>query len=169
MARRLAAVTVLVVLASGLLYALRRPPGEASDALEVSGTVEASQVDVTPKISGRLVRLLVREGDTVRTGQLVAELEPDELEAQVMQAEAAWRAARARWEQARVALALQEEQLRATMRQAQAGVVAAEARVPQSRLSTRSQRLAAHAQVDQARAQLAAAAAAEAAARAQRE
>ncbi len=169
MARRLVAVTVLVVLASGLLYALRRPPGKPSDAVEVSGTVEATQVDVTPKISGRLVRLLVREGDTVRAGQLVAELELEELEAHVAQAEAALRAARARWEQARAALALQEEQLRATVRQAQAGVVAAEARVPQSRLFTHSQRLAAQAQVDQARAQLAAAVAAGAAAHAQRE
>ncbi|MCS7235770.1 MAG: efflux RND transporter periplasmic adaptor subunit [Armatimonadota bacterium] len=160
---------MLAVLVVGALYAARRPPGGSQEVLEVSGTVEATQVDVTPRIAGRLVRVLVREGDSVRAGQVVAELDPDELEAQVAQAEAAVRAAWARWQQAQAALALQRDQLRAALRQAQAGVAAADVKVPQSRIAAHSQRQSAHAQVEQARAQLAAAEAAEAAARAQKQ
>ncbi len=167
MQRRVVLAALVAVAVAGLVWSLRRPEPPQAEALEVSGTVEATQVDVTPRISGRLVRMLVREGDRVRAGQVVAELEPDELDAQVQQAEAALQVAQQRWEQARLALALQREQLQAALRQAQAVLGAAEVRVPQSRVSARTQRQAADAQLAQANAQVAAAEAAVLAAQAQ--
>ncbi|MDX1996406.1 MAG: efflux RND transporter periplasmic adaptor subunit [Thermoanaerobaculia bacterium] len=47
------------------------------------------QVRVGPRISGRLKRLLVKEGDFVRVGQLVAELDDDELRSRLAEASAA--------------------------------------------------------------------------------
>ncbi len=167
MGRRLTLVGLLALAVAGAVWNLRWPQQGATGVVEVSGTVEATQVDVTPKISGRLVRILVREGDTVRAGQVVAELEPEELEAQVEQAQAALQAARARWEQSKLALALQREQLLAAVRQAEAGVEAADVRVPQAEIVARAQEKTAEVQLEQARAQRAAAEAGVEAAQAQ--
>ncbi|KAB2675417.1 MAG: HlyD family efflux transporter periplasmic adaptor subunit [Verrucomicrobia bacterium] len=46
-----------------------------------SGTVESDVVRVGSRHGGRIVRLAVREGDAVRSGQLIAELEAPELPA----------------------------------------------------------------------------------------
>jgi len=46
------------------------------------------QVEVVPKVTGRIKRLLVDVGDSVKEGQLLAELEGDEVEQQVLRAEA---------------------------------------------------------------------------------
>ncbi len=47
------------------------------------------QVEVIPKITGRLERIFVEVGDPVRKGQLIAELEGEELAQQVLRADAA--------------------------------------------------------------------------------
>ncbi len=52
------------------------------------GQVEARKVNVAAKIPGRLESVLVREGDEVRAGQVVAVLLSPELEAKAQQAEA---------------------------------------------------------------------------------
>src|SRR5687767_1542037 len=49
---------------------------------EAVGSVEApNTVNVTPKVSGRLQYLQVREGDAVQAGQVIARLDPAEVEA----------------------------------------------------------------------------------------
>ncbi len=46
--------------------------------VEASGVIEpAEEVLVSPKMSGRLVRLYIKEGDRVEAGQLIAQLEED--------------------------------------------------------------------------------------------
>jgi HlyD family secretion protein len=57
------------------------------DKLFGNGTIEATEVDITSKVSGKILTLLVREGDNVRQGQLLATLDSDELAAQVTQAQ----------------------------------------------------------------------------------
>jgi len=69
----------------------------------VAGTVEARQVDVTAKIPGRVVRLLVKEGQEVAQGQVLAEIDRRELEAKEKEALAAVEAARAAVEKAQAA------------------------------------------------------------------
>jgi HlyD family secretion protein len=46
------------------------------------GTVMANEAIVAPKVTGRIARLLVQEGDTVKAGGVVATLGPDELDAE---------------------------------------------------------------------------------------
>lgn len=54
-----------------------------------TGTVDAVQaVEVKSRVSGRLKRLLVDEGDFVRAGELIAEVDPAESELQLKQNEA---------------------------------------------------------------------------------
>jgi HlyD family secretion protein len=60
------------------------PPGIASG----NGRVESVQVDVTTKEPGRVAKVLVREGDMVHAGQVVAKMDTVTLEAELARAEA---------------------------------------------------------------------------------
>lgn len=53
-----------------------------------NGRIEATEVDIATKIPGRLIDVSVNEGDAVKTGQIVAKLDTDELDAKVKQAQA---------------------------------------------------------------------------------
>ncbi len=90
----------LVVLAVGVYGVYTAWQGEQGGALVASGTIEATEVAVSPKAPGRIARLHVRESDRVRAGQRLAVLEGREQEAELRQAEAAARAARAALAQA---------------------------------------------------------------------
>jgi multidrug resistance efflux pump len=50
--------------------------------LVLIGTVDSNQVVVSPQIEGRIQKLLVDEGTPVKTGDLIAVLDPSELEAE---------------------------------------------------------------------------------------
>ena len=110
MARVQRRAVLVVGLASAIVaaYVLWPRAGTRDGRIEGSGTIEATQVDVAPKVAGSVARILVKEGDLVDAGQVVAELDAAELEAQVRQAEAALLAARARQAQAEESLALQQ-------------------------------------------------------------
>ncbi len=60
------------------------PEGIASG----NGRLEATQVDITTKLPGRLAELYVREGDEVETDQVLARMDVRELEAELQQAQA---------------------------------------------------------------------------------
>ncbi|WP_245185654.1 HlyD family secretion protein [Falsiroseomonas frigidaquae] len=53
-----------------------------------NGRLEAEQVDVATKYAGRVIEILAREGDMVEVGQILAQMDTAELEAQLRQAEA---------------------------------------------------------------------------------
>lgn len=59
-----------------------------STDLQLIGTVDANEVVVSSKIPGRLQTLTVREGDSVKAGQLIATIEAADLEAALTAAEA---------------------------------------------------------------------------------
>ncbi len=61
-----------------------RPTGD----LQLIGTVDANEVLVSARIPGRIQTLTVKEGDTVKAGQLIAVIESDDLEAALKAAEA---------------------------------------------------------------------------------
>lgn len=93
----------------------RLPPGIAS----ANGRLEADQVDISTKMAGRIVEILVREGDFVEAGAVIARMDRAELDAQfagakaqVVQAERAAASATAAIDQAasQQALAQQEFQ-----------------------------------------------------------
>ncbi|MCS6842788.1 MAG: efflux RND transporter periplasmic adaptor subunit [Caldilineales bacterium] len=58
-------------------------------ALRATGMVEAEHVTVSSELTGRVVQLLVAEGDTVEAGQALAVLDDRVLRAQAVQADAA--------------------------------------------------------------------------------
>jgi len=68
-----------IVFAISLGYYLLSTP-RGSD-LDLIGTVDANQVIVSPQVQGRISKLLVDEGSRVKQGDLIASLDPSELEA----------------------------------------------------------------------------------------
>jgi len=155
-------LAALVLLAWGgwRLYEQRAGTGR----LFASGSIQATEVDVSPKVAGRIVRLAVDEGDRVKAGQVLAELEPAEASAQVAQASAAVVQAEAQVVDARQGVAAQQQVTAAQVSQAAGQVAAAGAGVPESETAlaiqertSREAVTAAQAQVGAAQAQVGAA------------
>ncbi len=65
----------------------------AAHLILANGRLEATEVDVAAKLSGRLVNVFAREGDTVEAGTVLARLDTASLEAHLRQAEAELRRA----------------------------------------------------------------------------
>ncbi|MEK7812306.1 MAG: efflux RND transporter periplasmic adaptor subunit, partial [Candidatus Desantisbacteria bacterium] len=55
-------------------------------SITASGVIEATEVDVSPKISGHIVKLCLKEGDKIKKGDVVALLDQEELNAQLNKA-----------------------------------------------------------------------------------
>jgi HlyD family secretion protein len=77
-------LVVIAVVGAGVAFSLadRLPP------LIVQGEVEATRVDLSPRVSGRVRTLRAEVGDRVHTGDTVIELDSPQLEASLAVAEA---------------------------------------------------------------------------------
>ena len=107
-----------------------------SSTLAITGTLEAERrADVASKLTGRVERVLVQEGQAVRQGQVLATLDTSSLRAQFTQATAGVAAAQASLGAARAQLALlragsrpqEKRQAEEAVRQAKASMDNAEA------------------------------------------
>jgi HlyD family secretion protein len=79
-------VILVVVLGTALFFIFKKKGPD--DVIYGSGTIEATEVDVSTRISGEVTEILVGEGDQVEEGDLLAEIESKELDAQRIGAEA---------------------------------------------------------------------------------
>jgi HlyD family secretion protein len=75
-----------------------------------NGRLEADEIDIASKFSGRIAALLADEGDTVRAGQVVARMDTRDLEASLRKAEAQVLGATRMLEEARGAVVQEEAQ-----------------------------------------------------------
>ena len=71
---------VLIIFGISLTYYFVSTPSHRD--LVLIGTVDSNQVIVSPQIEGRIQKLLVEEGTPVKQGDLIAVLDPSELEAE---------------------------------------------------------------------------------------
>ncbi|MEY2935458.1 MAG: hypothetical protein RL033_6207 [Pseudomonadota bacterium] len=80
--------------------------GELVQTVTAVGTLApVDAVDLGTEVTGRLVRVLVDVNDSVRTGQVMAEIDPEQLEARVRESAAQLESASANMTSARVSLA----------------------------------------------------------------
>jgi HlyD family secretion protein len=86
-------VTAALALASIGVAACREP--EPATSIRVSGHVEATEVRVAADVGGRVLEMLVAEGDRVDAGAVVARLDTQETELQIARARAERGAAQA--------------------------------------------------------------------------
>ena len=108
--------------------------------ISASGKVEPiKSVNVSPKNPGRLVKLLVEQGDTVRLGQTLAVMENLEIRAQTAQSQAQLQQARANLQQNKVTIAGDIRQAKARLAQTEARLAQAIARIPREISQTQAQ------------------------------
>lgn len=90
-------MVVLVLLSVGIWFAHR--PRTVRTQLTYSGVVEATTVECAFEMTGTVSEVLVQEGQTVASGQLLARLDNRALKASLAQAQAREGAAKARYDQ----------------------------------------------------------------------
>lgn len=93
MKSRIAIIIAVVALAG--IAALSIWASLAPATVLVQGEVEATRVDIAPKVSGKIAAIHVNEGERVEAGALLVELESPQLMAGLASAEAAAEVARA--------------------------------------------------------------------------
>ena len=147
MKRRVILLTLLVVIGLAIWWEQRPRP----QTLVLTGTVDGNEVVVGSKITGRIVRLAVDDGQRVNAGDLIAVLDQDELRADQGAAGHAIAQARASAQQAAAQTELLESTLPTKVQQATAQVEQTQAQLQQNQ----SQVAQAQAQFQQAQAQVA--------------
>jgi membrane fusion protein (multidrug efflux system) len=158
-----AAVLLVAALVFGLRYWSYARAHESTDDAFIDGSI----VQVSPKVSGYLVKLYVKENQEVKEGDLIAEVDARDFETRLAAARAALAAGAARQREAQAGVALSRasssagvQQARSVVRQAQTGVETARAAASaeRSRIGQASSAIAtAQANAAQAQAQVAAA------------
>jgi HlyD family secretion protein len=88
-------VAAIVILAGIGYYAWQTftNPGLPEGIASGNGRIEATEIDIAAKIPGRIKEVLVREGDFVKTGEVLVRMNTDQLEAKRRQADAELRRA----------------------------------------------------------------------------
>ena len=117
---------VVLALAAGAWYwwADRAAP---SGLLQINGRIEGDPIAVAPKAAGRISELLVREGDEVKAGQLLARLADEAVDARHAQTLAGAAAQRAQALALDTSAALLQSETAVQLATAQAGLAAARA------------------------------------------
>jgi len=110
--------------------------GSMESILRISGTITPlRRSEIKSRIAGTVQAVTVMEGDRVRAGQLLIQLDPRDLAAQVAQAEAAVLAARSRLSQAEAGIGFQSTATQTQIQQATLGLAQAREGMLQARAS----------------------------------
>src|SRR5437764_5141227 len=105
---------LVIVVAGGFLtwwYLVRQPPIPRS-VIALSGRVEGDDSTVAAKTSGRIREIRVREGDTLKAGDVIAVLDEEQAAAREDQARSSAQEADTRGGDSRAQIAILQEQLR---------------------------------------------------------
>lgn len=79
---RFAAVVIAIALVAWGVWTKMRPTGLGEGFVSGNGRIEATEIDVATKYAGRVVDIYAREGDFVKAGQVLAQMQIDVLNAQ---------------------------------------------------------------------------------------
>lgn len=128
-----AILLVAVAAAAFLIWKLFFATPAVPDSIVVlSGRIEGDDSGVAAKTTGRLIEVRVREGDVVKSGDIIAVLDDQQIRDREEQAQAALAGAEAKAAAARVQIAFLQEQLRQNRLQTEQSGVDAEGRVRQA-------------------------------------
>ncbi len=115
-------------------------PAMIERILDAVGNAESPfKVDISARTSGRIDSLTLREGDVVRKGDIVAQLNPSDLEGQLLQQQAAVAEARARLAEAQIGKAANDTAIESGYLQQEANVSTARAELEQAQQTYEAQ------------------------------
>jgi HlyD family secretion protein len=123
--RRLLLLLLVVLAGVGAYAYMNRRPA----TLTLTGIVTTNDVIVSPQVAGQIGQLLVKEGDQIRQGQLVAVITPDELRADTAYYAQNVEGLSSQVKESEAALRFQERQTADQIVQAQSTLASTEAQV----------------------------------------
>ncbi|MSV35800.1 MAG: HlyD family efflux transporter periplasmic adaptor subunit [Bryobacterales bacterium] len=124
-------------------------------AIQVSGNLELTLVDISFKTAGRMIELTVREGDAVQKGQVIARLDAAQLDQQKARDLAAIASAQSAYEQLQTAIEYQQATIDSDIAARQADQAQVQAHLDELLAGSRAQEIQqADAAVNEARAQV---------------
>lgn len=95
------AIILIALLITSLYFEVFRYWGENKYLIEGSGTIEVTEIEISPKIMARVKEIFVEEGDEVKKGDILVKLEGEELNAQEKSAIASYENALANYKRAK--------------------------------------------------------------------
>lgn len=129
---------LLLLVAVGALVFLGQRR-ESSAELYYSGTLESTRSNLSFLVSGKIRKINLDEGQSVKAGQCIAELEPEEFLARLDQARANMNQAIENRKQLEISLAIFQNTLPAEVSRAESAVRAAAAQLAEQQAGNRSQ------------------------------
>ncbi len=154
MKKTLLIIILLAAIGGGIWWWHDAHSGDGNRIL-VSGNLELTLVDLSFKIAGRMTELTVREGDWVKKGQIIARLDPMQLQQQRLRDQAAVVSAQSNYRQMQTAIAFQKATLESDIAARKAEVNEAQAKLDELLNGSRKQDVQqAQAAVNDAHAQL---------------
>ena len=124
------AIIGFVFLIALVFYIFSTPHGRE---IPLTGIVDGNEVIVSPQIMGRMIKLTVDEGSEVKKGDLIAELDPKELQASLAAANANVASLQAQVAEANHNYALTDDSTGASLKQAESMLTSTRAQLDQAR------------------------------------
>lgn len=118
---------VLCALGIGLLYYSVHLKQMPEGLIGASGRIEGERIIAAAKYPGRIARVMVREGDSVLKGVLIAQLDSEQVQARLEQAKQALNATQAQLRAAESSLDVAKREIPLAVNLAKAGVAQAQA------------------------------------------
>ena len=128
--RKFLTFIAVIFIICGVVYYFTTPQG---NSIPLIGIVDGNEVVVSPQITGRIINLTVDEGSSVKKGDLIAELDPAELNASLAAAKANVDSLEAQVNEANHNYSWMNNQTGASVVEAQARVGSAEAQLAPAR------------------------------------
>jgi len=148
---------ILLLIAAGIGVYLWRTGYFAGPrkSIQVSGNMEMTLVDISFKTAGRMIELTVREGDTVKKGQLIARLDAAQLEQQKLRDVAAVASAQSQYDQLKTSIEYQQATIDSDISTRQAELAQQQAHLDELNAGSRIEEIQqADSSVNEARAQM---------------
>lgn len=139
--------------AGGKLITATAQLGDLTETITATGSVTAqtgAMVKIGSQITGRIKHLYADVGSKVKAGEVIAELDLPDIEAQLSQAEANAALARTKALQQQTGLGMQRTQTSSSIAQARAEVTAAEARLASAQAASALQTAQTPTEIDRA-------------------
>jgi len=130
--RKFVMVIGMLFLIALVVYIVTTPRG---NSIPLTGIVDGNEVIVSPQITGRITTLNVDEGSEVKKGDLIAELDPKELQANLAAAKANVTSLEAQVKEANHNYSWVNDQTGASIDQARAHVTSSGAQLEQARVA----------------------------------
>ncbi len=134
-------IILLLLIIGAYFYFSGRNDRNSGKAIQVSGNIELTEVNIAFKTSGKLMERTVDEGDVVKKGQVIARLDRDQLLAQREREAAGLNSAISQFAQAETSLAWQKENMAGDVEQRKADLDSYQARLQELKNGSRPQEI----------------------------